>query len=407
MKVIGYLVSQYPSPSHSFIRREVRELRNRGFHVHTYTIRRPDDPESLGEADREENGKTWSVLPVSPVRAAWAHLWAFSRGPLRWMDVLSLALRHRLPGTKNAVWSLLYFTEAMVLAKEMARRGIQRVHSHFSNSGGMVGLLAARYLGVPWSVTLHGKADFFSSTTPLLGEKIKFSDFAVCVSWSGKALAMLASRPEDWEKITLVRCGLDFKIFPPEVSPPPAPPVKILSVGRLSPEKGQLGLVDSVAELHSRGLDVHCVILGEGPSRKDLENRIKKLGMDGRISLPGRAREDDVFREMASAHIFALSSLFEGLPVVLMEAMTFRLPVVAPRIAGIPELVRDGENGFLYSPGDWDGLAERLDHLARDGELRRNFGLKGRQVVVELHDITRTLDPLEERFGGRHVPKMS
>ncbi len=400
MKVIGYLVSQYPSPSHTFIRREVNELRRRGLEIHTYTIRRPDNPESLGAADFEEYGRTWSILPVSIPRALKALLWAFCRNPGAWLGALSLALRHRLAGIKNAAWSFFYFVESIVLAEDAARRGIERIHSHFSNSGGMVGLLAARYLGIPWSVTLHGKADFFSSTTPLLGGKINLADFVVCVSRNGKALAMLASRPEDWEKILLVRCGLDFGIFPTDVSPPSAPPVKILSVGRLSPEKGQLGLVDSVAELRARGLDVQCVILGEGPSRKTLENRIKRLGMEGTILLPGGAKEEDVFREMASSHLFALSSLFEGLPVVLMEAMAFGLPVVAPGIAGIPELVQDGRNGFLFAPGDWGGLAHGLEVLARDGELRRKFGSQGRKVVVELHDITRALDPLEGKFRG-------
>jgi glycosyltransferase involved in cell wall biosynthesis len=108
--------------------------------------------------------------------------------------------------------------------------------------------------------------------------------------------------------------------------------------------------------------------------------------------------QDATLREIAGCDAFVLPSLMEGLPVVLMEAMALERPVIASRVAGIPELVREGENGLLFRPSDWSSLEQAMHLLASDPPLRSRLGRAGRQLVMSEFDINTAVEPLIERF---------
>jgi glycosyltransferase involved in cell wall biosynthesis len=101
---------------------------------------------------------------------------------------------------------------------------------------------------------------------------------------------------------------------------------------------------------------------------------------------------------MSQAHLFVLSSLMEGLPVVLMEAMALRLPVIAPAITGIPELVIHGETGLLYTVGRWDQLTDRMETLAGDAALRARVVEGGRARLLPEFDVAHSAERLEALF---------
>src|SRR5690606_7934351 len=127
-------------------------------------------------------------------------------------------------------------------------------------------------------------------------------------------------------------------------------PVRIVTVGRLSPEKGSVGLIEAFAACRSRGLDAELLMIGDGPGRADVEAAIAAHRLGDRCHLTGALSEADVLRELGDADMFVLPSLMEGLPVVLMESLGAGLPTVAPAVAGVPELVEDGVTGLLFDP---------------------------------------------------------
>jgi colanic acid/amylovoran biosynthesis glycosyltransferase len=393
---VGYLVSCYPAPSHTFIRREVEALRRRGLDVETFSVRAPDASARLGAADREERGRTFYVLPVSPLALVGAHLWALFRAPARYFGTVREAFRHRVPGLRSLVWSAFYFLEAMVLARALVRRGIERLHNHFANAGANVGMLSARYLALPWSLTLHGISEFDYPAGVMLPGKVGAARFVACVSWFGMAQAMRVSSPTDWDKLLIVRCGIEAGALPPRRTVPGPP--RIVCVGRLSAEKGHLGLLDAFARVLARGAAAELRLVGDGPERARIEQRLAERGLAGHCLLLGQLPEEDALAEVAAAAVVVSASFMEGLPVVLMEALALGVPVVAPRVAGVPELVVDGMSGVLFTPADWEGLGAGLERLLADAGLRERMGRAGKERVDREFEADRACEPLHRRF---------
>jgi glycosyltransferase involved in cell wall biosynthesis len=403
---IAYLVSQYPAPSHTFIRREVAALRSRGLVVDTCSIRAG---ESLSEVDRAEEATTFVVLARPAWRAALglagSLVATLARRPRRWLSTLRWTLRHRLPGPGGRLRALAYFAEATRLARALERRGATHLHSHFANPAAVVGLAAARWLGIGWSVTIHGHSDLHGPTAPLLPAKLAEARFVATVSRFGREQVLRLVGPEAAGKVHVVRCGIEPGLLPrPGRRPPGGGPLEILSVGRLSPEKGQAGLVEAFAAAVARGLGARLVLIGGGPEEGRLRAAVQARGLADRVELRGPQPEAAVFAAMAQADLFALSSLMEGLPVVLMEALALGLPVVAPALTGIPELVVDGESGLLYEVGDWAGLADRLLRLAGDPGLRARLAEAGRLRVLAEFDAALAVEPLIGLFQAAHAP---
>lgn len=397
---IGVLTSRYPAVSHTFIRREVEALRAHGLDVETFSVRRPAAEELLAEADREAERTTFHLLPMPAGRLLAAHAWALARRPRGYLRALGAARRERLPGARGALWALFHFAEAVVLARALCDRGVGHLHSHFANAGATVGLLATRVLGIGWSVTLHGTADFDGAWAPRLGARIGAARFVACISDAGRARAMHASAPEHWARIFRYRCGLDLGRWPrPAPRDEAGGRPRVVSVGRLAPEKAQVGLLDALERLSARGIDAELHLVGEGPERPRLEARIRESeALRDRVVLRGALPPRDVAEALAAADAFALSSLMEGLPVVLCEALAAGVAPVAPRLAGIPELVEDGRTGLLYTPGRWDQLADALARLLEDPALRRRLAEAGRRRVEEEFEIHAAVEPLAQRL---------
>jgi len=398
---IGYLVSKYPAPSHTFIRREVEALERLGADIAMFSIRRPEDVEVLSDDDRQSVSRTTYVLPASVVSLALDHVGALLRSPLRYLRALRTAWGHRLPGVRNALWSVFYFVEAISLAGKLRAQGVEHLHNHFANASANVGLIATRFLDIGWSLTLHGTADFDYPPGALLGGKLLAADFGACVSHFGRAQAMRTLPPAQWDKLFVSRCGLHMASVP-EVTPrADAGPVQIICVGRLSPEKAHTGLLEAFSQLRRGGLDAELTLIGDGPSRALIESEVAARELGDVVHLRGRVAEAETLEAVSTADILVLTSLMEGVPVVLMEAMAMRVAVVAPRLSGIPELVEDGTHGLLFRPADWSDLADCLGRLAGDPQLRLRMGAAGRERILESFDVDVAVKPLWARLQGQ------
>jgi glycosyltransferase involved in cell wall biosynthesis len=169
------------------------------------------------------------------------------------------------------------------------------------------------------------------------------------------------------------------------------------AVGRLSEEKNFPALIRAVDHMIAQGDDVELVLVGEGPKRQYLESLIAELNRGDRIRLLGyRADTADLYQAM---NLLALSSLREGLPNTLLEAMACEVPVVATRIAGIPRLVDDGQNGLLVAPGDWQPLAQALRCLVADAALRRRLADEARRTIMRAYTFETRMEKVRAVYG--------
>lgn len=400
MTTIAYLVSQYPAPSHTFIRREIGALKAAGVSIVTFSIRPP--PPGGGPLDEAARAETQVVLGRSPLTYLAAVVAGLAK-PSRWLSILALALRHRPPGARALLWALFHFVEALVLARLLQRAGVTRLHVHFANSGATVGLLATTYLDMPFSMTLHGISETDYPAGLLLGQKIARADLVACASWFMRAQAMRHSDPSDWPKLHVVRVGFDKATLPPApTAQADTRSIRFICVGRLSPEKGQRGVIEAMRDLRERRIAAQLELVGDGPERVALETSVAAMGLNDTVTFSGALPEGEALARITQADVLVLPSFMEGLPMVLVEAMALGKPVIASAVAGVPELVRDVENGLLVRASDWQSLSNAMAELAADPGLRRKLGEAGLHAVREF-EIERAVVPLIALFAGERV----
>jgi glycosyltransferase involved in cell wall biosynthesis len=406
---IAYLTGDYPKVSHTFILREVQSVRAAGLEVITCSIRKPAEAEFKGREELSARAETFYVLEAArrPLRLLGAHGRAFLRSPGNWLSTLALAFRMRSPGLKALLWQFFYFLEAGVLADHLRARGASHLHNHFGNSSCSVAVLAARLAGIPFSFTEHGPAIYFEVERWALAEKIARARFVIAISHFCRSQLMLFSAPEHWGKIAIVHCGVDVSAY--DRAAPGQFGKRVAFVGRLDPVKGALLLIEAMAEVLKAHPDATLTLAGDGPARAGAEARAAALGIAGSVRFAGFMTQGQVAGLLASSDMLVLPSFAEGLPVVYMEALASRIPVVASRVAGVPELVEDGLTGFTVPPGDVATLTDRMSRLMADPEMARAMGEAGRRSVEEGFDIAKEGRWLAEIFrqggaGGRLRP---
>ncbi len=404
---IAYLCSRYPALSHAFVLREVRALRARSLSLETFSIRPADPAELISQADREEAGTTSTILPTSATRLLAAHLLALLRAPGAYASTLLLALRLRPPGFRGLLWQLFYFAEAILLWRECLRRQIAHVHVHFANVAADVALLATRFGrhgGGPrtWSFTMHGPTELYDIEAHRLPAKVRDAAFVACISDFARSQLMSLVEPSVWERLHVVRCGVDPTVLEPgeKSGDEEGGRLNVLCVAQLSARKGHAILLEAIADLAASGTELEVTIAGDGPERAALERRSHSLGLDGRVRFAGAVGGDEVLALNRRADIFCLPSFGEGVPVVLMEAMALGVPVITTRIMGVPELIEDGVSGLLVSPGRSDELAEALRRLADDPALRAELALGGRKQILRSYDLRDSAARLDALFAG-------
>ncbi|MEO7410923.1 MAG: glycosyltransferase family 4 protein [Sphingomicrobium sp.] len=398
---VAYLTSQYPATSHTFILREVEAVRAAGVSVQTFTVRPPSDEELTDPAIAAEAVSTFVILAQSWPSIIVAHIRLVAGRPADYARGLVQALRHRPPGIRGFALALAHFAEAGVLANELQRRRVDHLHNHFANSAATVGYLAAGMIDLPWSFMIHGISETDYPAGVTLPDKIRAARFVACASWFGRAQAMRVVEPEHWPKIHVVRCGLRLDRLPsPE---PDRSGRRILCVGRLSPEKGQAGLIEAFAAVRDKIGDARLELIGTGPAEDVLRRQVALLGLEQAVTFAGRRSEADTLAVIAAADVLVVSSFMEGLPIVLMEAMALGTAVIAPRLAGIPELVDDGRTGLLFTPSNWQELESQILGLLTDNELRGRLSAEAYQTIISEFDVKRSAKTLAALFADNII----
>jgi len=206
---------------------------------------------------------------------------------------------------------------------------------------------------------------------------------------------MLSSPRSEWSKLIYAPLGIDAADFAPGAQRALSVPPQILCVGRLAPEKGQALLLEAVAALNADGCPVHLRLAGDGPDRRWLEDRAAELGITASVEFAGWVDHDQLMMVYRETDVFVLSSLSEGIPMVLMEAMAIQIPCVAPCITGIPELIEHGVDGMLFTVADVQDLKEKIRKLLETPGLCAQIGRQARGRVIRDYDMARN----SERFA--------
>jgi len=406
---IAYLVSRYPTLSMIFVLREVGSLRVLGFRIETASINPPDRPiAELTAAEREEAARTYCVKDDGIAGAAAAHLRALVGNFGGYCAALALAFRLAGLDLARLFLNLAYFTEALMVGQWMRRKRLSHLHVHLGSQAASVGLFTRRVFGVGYSLTVHGPDEFFDADGQYLAQKIATADFIVCISDFTRSQLMRLSPPSLWGKFEVVRLGVDLAAFSPASRPAkddPQFPFEVLCVGRLTPAKGQHVLIEAVGKLAREGRCVRLRLVGSGPDEASLRESAARLAPVETVLFEGAVNQDRIRSFYATADVFALASFAEGLPVVLMEAMAMGIPCVSTFIAGIPELIRNGEDGLLVPASDVEALGEALALLMDEPELRQRLAASARQRVLEHYDLARNVEELAAVFVERIPPQ--
>jgi len=383
---IAYLVNQYPKISHSFIRREILALERQGYKVQRLAMRGWKD-ELRDEEDIRERAVTRYVLQDGALAMAMDVVRMAVKRPGRFARALALACKIGLRADRPLPLHLIYLAEACRIVPWMAAHGARHLHAHFGTNSTEVAMLASMLGGPAYSFTVHGPEEFDKPELLWLGEKIRRSAFVVAVSSFGRSQLFRWAAYADWAKVQVVHCGIDQSFHAVAPRPSPAAP-RLVCVGRLCEQKGQMLLVRAVQAVVAKGIPIHLVLAGDGEMRGEIEALIAANNLGSHISITGWINGDQVREEMLSARAMVLPSFAEGLPVVVMEAMALRRPVLTTYIAGIPELVRHGETGWLFPAGDVEALAAALEAcLAATPAQLEAMGEAGHRRVLARHAV--------------------
>lgn len=398
---VAYLTNQYPKVSHSFIRREIAGIEAKGIEVLRYALRPIDESQLHDPADVAESKKTRAILDVGVGGLIGATSWAKLTRMGRYLKALGAAYRMGRRSEVGVVRHMIYLMEACVLTRWCERDGVDHVHVHFGTNPTAIAYLA-RLLGGPgYSFTVHGPEEFDHPQALSLGEKIEHSAFVVGVSSFGRSQLFRWCGHGHWSKINEIHCGVDDSFLSNGSGSDASN--RLVCIGRLCEQKGQLLLIEAAHRLHDEGIDFELVLVGDGELRDEIERLIALYGLNEKVTITGWQSGDEVIEHLKGGRTMVLPSFAEGLPVAIMEALALGRPVISTYIAGIPELLNRG-CGWVIPAGSIDDLVDAMRAaLACEPDELARMGAAGARRVEHRHDASVEAAKLATLFESRGV----
>ena len=403
---IAYLINQYPKISHSFIRREIHALERLGLEIDRIAMRGWAD-EQVDELDAAERRLTRYVLRDGSKALLVSLFRVLLRRPDRLIAALHRAWTMSRRADRPLLVHLIYLAEACRIVQWLERDRVDHLHAHFGTNSAEVALLVHELGGPPWSFTVHGPEEFDKAPLIQLTEKLRHCAFVVPISSYGRSQLFRMLERESWRKVHVVHCGLDASFFASD-PPPPVTARRLVCVGRLCEQKGQLLLLEAARQLKARGVEFELVLVGDGEMRPDIDAFIVRHGLQDRVRVSGWLFNEAVVEQIRQARALVLPSFAEGLPVVLMEAMALGRPVISTFVAGIPELVETGTNGWLVPAGDVEALVGAMRAcLETSVEKLATMGTAARARVAARHYVNREAAKLAQLFAASASPVLT
>jgi colanic acid/amylovoran biosynthesis glycosyltransferase len=399
---ISYLINQYPKVSHSFIRREILALERQGFHVQRIALRGWDET-VVDIEDIAEQKSTQYVLAQGVFSLLIATLKVMISTPARFFCALKIALKMARVSDKSLPYHLIYLAEACKILPWLKSHQCQHLHAHFGTNSAEIAMLAGVLAKLPYSFTVHGPEEFDKPQALGLNTTIQHAKFVVAISAFGRSQLYRWANFADWGKVKIVHCGLENSFYNVPAKPIAARP-RLVCVGRLCEQKGQMLLLEAAKILKNAGVNFELVLAGDGEMHADIESLIVQYQLQDNVKITGWISSDEVRNHILSSQALVLPSFAEGLPVVIMEAMSLRRPVISTYIAGIPELVIQGENGWLCVASDVEALTKAMhEALTMPVETLQKMGDAAYTRVIGRHNIDIEATKLAEHFLAEHI----
>ncbi|HUH90463.1 MAG TPA: glycosyltransferase [Lysobacter sp.] len=375
-----YVVSQFPCLSETFIVREISTLIDQGVDVRIISLKPPAkgpvQPESMALLDRVRH-------PQAPVRALLGTARALLTSPRQVLGSMMTILHDSRRRPQVAAKSLGALFRGLQHTGWLQRFRPQLIHAHWATYPATVAWTLGRVLDRPFSFTCHAHDIFVERQ--LLTRKLRDAALAVTISRFNVAWLQALGAADADTRLKVVHCGVNLERS--AWLPHDRAPALILAVGRLDPIKGFGTLIEALVLLRERGIRFHCRLIGSGPLEAELRGLAAAHDMTRMIEFDGAQTQDIVQGCMNRSTLFVLPSQVtedgnrDGIPVALMEAMASGCPVISTRVSGIPELIEHGRDGLLVEQRNAVELADAIEQLLADPDLRAHLSARARAHI--------------------------
>lgn len=400
---IAYLMNSYPMTSTTFIRREIHALEELGVDVKRFAVRSWSE-QLVDPRDIDERDKTTYLLTGNAIRLLWSFAKELMTNPWGLAKAVAAAFKLWRAAGRDFIKHVAYLLEAISLRQRLDAAGLRHVHVHFATNATTVAMLCRVLGGSTYSFTVHGPDELVEPYRLSYDLKIDNAAFVAAISNFCRVQLARFGGAHHWNKIEIVPCALDLDEFeraPSAVSESNT----FVCIGRLCHQKAQTLIPDAIEPLVADFPDLKVILVGDGETRGEIEDKIAKKGLGGHFELVGWRSNEEVRSILGGARAMLLPSFAEGLPVSIMEAFALGKPVISTYIAGIPELV-DGSCGWIVPAGDIEALTAALrDCLVTSESELRKMGEIGRSRVEARHDIRRSATILRDCFQAHAEPR--
>lgn len=400
---VAYIVSRFPHLPETFILREMISLEKLGCQIELYPLILQKQ-EVIHEEARPWLSRAHAV-PWLSLGVVSANVSSMTRDPRRYLLLFWRVLRENIRSPRFLVRAMLLFPRAVWMAERFKVNGIQHIHAHYATHPALVAWLIHQLTGISYSITVHAHDIFVEKS--MLATKLQDSVFVSSISEFNRRYLANTFGPWVQEKTQIIRCGIDPAYYGNEASMSTngTRHLDIISVGSLQPYKGQIYLVKACLKLKESDIPFRCRIVGGGELHSALERAIREYQLSDSVELMGPRTQEEVSHLLQTANCYVQPSIItpsgkmEGIPVALMEAMASNIPVVATSISGIPELVRNGDTGWLVPPEDVEALAGALSQIYGDPVEARRRAQSGRQWVLQEFELFSNVRKLSLLFS--------
>ncbi|ENZ03171.1 hypothetical protein HMPREF1092_00357 [Clostridium thermobutyricum] len=405
MKKIGYIVSVFPSTSATFVLNEIIMLKKNNFNIKVISLKRPNNEViQSGVEDFLDN-----IIYVPNVKDGLKeiikliiyNLKYLIKNPIKYFKNLNVALKTK---SKNVIYD---FYRAVYLSQHLNIDDIDHIHSQFAHSPTNIAYFLNVLTNKKYSFTCHAVDIFVEKNRVLIEKQLENASFAITISrYNIEYIKNIIFNKKLVNKFEIVRCGIDYnnlkKIEDGNIKSKNN--VKIFSVGRFVEKKGFDFLIESLKNIDRKKIDFECIIVGDGPLYNGINEKIINYGLEDKIILLGAVNSKVVKENLVNSDIFILPCVIaengdmDGIPVSLMEAMSYEVPTISTKVSGIPELITSHKNGILVEPKDIKGLEEAIEFLIKNPEKRIEYGKNARKKIIDEFGLEENTNKLVQKF---------